>query len=408
MKIVVLTDTFPPRNQGGAGKIAFEYAKSFTRLGHTVTVVTTVHDRRDEGVSSYEGLEIRSLYSSYHERWIAYRSLYNPTTLGKVRRILKETRPDLVHVHNVHYHLSYHCLKLAKKSGATVVLTAHDVMLFHYGKIGGVERISPLAQLKKYKRRYNPFRNMLIKHYLSYVDKIVAVSRALEEILNLNGITNTTVIHNGIDVKDWKVDEIITRSFREKFDLSGKKVLLFGGRLSAAKGGEEAIRVLAAISGEYHDAILLIIGKKNDYADEMMRLAQSLGVGEQLMWTGWLAGEELKAAYHAAHIALVPSIGFDCLPTVILEAMACAKSVVATDLGGAKEMVVDGKTGYIINPRDIGIFGEKIKALLSDSVRLISFGTAGYERVKEYFNLETQARHFLALCGELQSHASKK
>jgi len=141
MKILILSDDFPPNNLGGAGIIAFNLAKAFNKMGHTLLVVTTVQDKDKEGVTEYEGLEIHRIYSNYHDRWRAYISLYNPQTVKEVRKIIKEFEPDIVHAHNVHSHLSYACLKVAKKSGAKVFLTAHDVMLFHYGKL--VEYINP-------------------------------------------------------------------------------------------------------------------------------------------------------------------------------------------------------------------------------------------------------------------------
>jgi len=392
MKILILQDYIPPVSFGGDGIIALGLAKSFKNAGHDVAIITTVQKKKGEGVSEENGLKIHKLYSSYHLRWRSYISIYNPKVLGEVERIINEYKPDVVHVHNIHYHLSYYSLKLAKKSGAKVFLTAHDTMLFHYGKLDKPEKISPWAQFRKYKRRYNPLRNTLIRHYLKYVDKIFPVSRALEEALNQNGITNTEVIHNGIDVSEWQMDEASVETFKAKYGLHNKRVMLFGGRLSAAKGGHEAVKALAKVIKKIPNAVLLVLGSENEYSKEMIGLASNLGISKTIIFTGWISGQELKSAYHASDVVLVLSTYLDPFPTVNLEAMASLKPVVGTFFGGTPEVVMDEKTGYIVDPRDTENVADKIIKLLSERN---TFGTTGYQRIKKDFSLGKTSKSYL-------------
>ena len=106
MKILILQDDFPPQSFGGAGIIAFILSKKLQKKGHTVFVITAVQDKKDEGEIEYEGLKIFRIYSKYNVRWRAYLSLYNPQTVKKVKKILNRVKPDTVHTHNIHYHLS--------------------------------------------------------------------------------------------------------------------------------------------------------------------------------------------------------------------------------------------------------------------------------------------------------------
>src|SRR3989344_4302713 len=230
MKILFLEDNFPPYNNvGGAGTVASSLAYELKKKGNDVFVITSVQDKSNEGSVEDNGLKVFKIYSKYHIRWQAYLSLYNPRTVEKIKKIIEQISPDVVHAHNIHYYISYHALKLAKQSGAKVFLTAHDVMPFYYGKL--VEFINPndlscpekfnykisvWRQIKRAGKTYNPLRNIIIRRYLKYVDKIFAVSGALKNALNDNGIKNVEVIHNGIDVSAWAVNEAAIEVFKEK------------------------------------------------------------------------------------------------------------------------------------------------------------------------------------------------
>lgn len=410
MKILILQDDFPPQSFGGAGIISFNLAKAFQEKGNSVSVVTTVQKKEDEGEFEYGGLKVYKIYSKYNERYRAYISLYNPQTVRKVREVLNKIKPDIVHAHNVHYHLSYYCLKLAKKSGAKVFLTAHDVMSFHYGKL--VEcvnfkdlscpvkfnyKISAWQQIKKFKKRYNPFRNSIIKHYLKYANKIFAVSYALKEALNQNGIGNIETIHNGINVEDWHATHQAIEEFKRKYNLIGKKVVLSGGRLSDAKGGTKVLEMLVQVIKKTPNTVLLVAGKVDGHAQVIKQQARVLGIEQNLIFTGWINREKIKIAYAVSNIVLTPSICFDSFPTVNLEAMASKKPVVGTCYGGTPEIVKNGETGYIVNPLYSEQIAEKVIDLLKNPQKAKQFGEAGYERVLKLFNLKDVVEKYIMI-----------
>jgi glycosyltransferase involved in cell wall biosynthesis len=105
---------------------------------------------------------------------------------------------------------------------------------------------------------------------------------------------------------------------------------------------------------------------------------------------GWLSGDELAAAYGLADVVTVPSICLDCFPTINLEAMAAGKPVVATCYGGSPEAVVDGETGYIVNPFDSGALAGSLERLLRDDGLRAKMGAAGQRRIAEHFTLAHQ------------------
>ena len=146
MKILMLQDDFPPQGFGGAEASTFELAQGLQRAGEDVFVVTTCRKKSDEGKTTYQELKVFRIFADYHERYRAYLSLYNPQTVGKVRQLIKEFNPDIVHAHNIHNFLSWHCLKIAKELGKPVFFTARDVMSFSYGKLATKKYLEQLLR----------------------------------------------------------------------------------------------------------------------------------------------------------------------------------------------------------------------------------------------------------------------
>lgn len=406
MKILFLQGDFPPYSLGGAGVVAFNLAKALQKKGHNVFVITTTPKKNQEIEKEYLGLKIYQIYSNYHERWSAYLSLYNPKTIKEVKKIIKQINPDIVHAHNVHYHLSYYCLKIARKYSKAVFLTVHDAMLFHYGKL--VEfvdpndlsipktfnyKITPWQQIKRFKKRYNPFRNIIIRHYLKYVDKIFAVSYVLKDALNQNDIENVEVIHNGIDAVQWQIDNEKLKNFKKEYNLFNKKIVFFAGRLSSLKGGEVIIKAMKIITEQIPDTLLLVAGRKDDYTDRMLRLAKEQNLS--IVLTGWIENDDLINAYHSSNVVVTPSIYLDPFNLINIEAMIAKKPVVGTCFGGTSEIVVDNQTGYIINPSNTQTMAEKIIDLLKHPDKAKQFGENGFQRVKQNFSIEKQIRETL-------------
>lgn len=399
-KILFLSDDFPPDSLGGAGTVACNLAKAIKELGHDVHVISTTQDKSKEGNCVQDGLKIYKIYSRYHRRWRAYFSLFNPWTVKKTGKIIDNIKPDIVYAHNIHHHLSYYCLKIAKLSGASVFLTAHDAMLFNYGKIkvpaqatceNYLDYCGPSAwsQIKEFKKRYNPARNIIIRRYLKkYVDRVIAVSDALKTVLMLNGIINVEVIHNGIDVGSYEVNRAAVSIFKQNNGIENKKIILFGGRISEDKGINQVLESLGLILKEVPDVLLLIAGSADWEVNE---------IALPIKFMGWLSREDMKIAMTASDLIIFPSICFETFGLVVLEAMTARKPVIGTCFGGAPEVIIDGETGYIVNPYNIRIMADRAIDLLKNTEKSMEFGQKGYERAKNIFGLKRQAQKYLDL-----------
>lgn len=401
MKIIILSDDFPPKSFGGAGIIAFWQAQELVKRGHEVTVITTVQEKSQEGINIKQGLILHALHTNYDPVFRAYVSIHNREVIGKIEKIIESVKPDIIHAHNIHQFISYKSLDIARKYTSRVFLTAHDAMTVNYSKIypkvllsDESEKIfdysiSTWYQIRHFWYGWNPLRNILIKHYLKKV-RILAVSEALAEALRQNGITNVRVLHNGINLFDFSPSQEAIDEFKTKYNLYNKKGLFFGGRISRAKGGDMAIKLLKEVIKEIPETVLLIAGEENNYVKNLLENARREGISEKIILTGWLEREEVKVAYQVSDIVLTLSLYLDPFPTVNLEAMASKKPVVGTYLGGTPEIVIDGTTGYIVDPCDLTSVSDKVLTLLNDDAKKKSFGNAGYERVRNNFQLSSQ------------------
>ena len=375
MKILFLSDDFPPQSFGGAGISTYDLACGMKKAGHEVFVITTCRKKEEAGESEYQGLKIFKIASDYPAKWRAYVSLYNAPAVRKLEDILKRVKPNIVHANNIHHYLSYHSLKIAKKY-AKVVITFRDVMSFSFGKLMTERYLKNLDahttwldHLKQAKKRWNPFRNLIIKYYLGYTDKKFAVSHALKKALEQNGIANAEVIHTGLDLLEYP----------ESFNWQHKKIILFAGRLSEAKGAKAVEKAMQIIKKEMPDVSLLTAGANGK----------------------WLDRDEMKNAYASSDIVLVPSTCFDSLPRMVLEASASGRPVISSPYGGAQEVIDNGQTGYIVNPFKVEEMAEKIIDLLKNPEKVEKFGKAGYERVKTKFNLDEKVSQVLSCYHDL-------
>lgn len=403
MKVLVLSDYYPPNTRGGADIAAERLSSEIARRGHTVRVLTTVEHRSQAGTETMQGVQVRRVVSRYPIRLRNYVAVFNPFVARRVRAEIAEFRPDIVHAHNIHTHISFESLLAAGRASVPVVLTAHDHQLFCGAKFTCAEpdRASsiPASRCAACQRfRYFPLRNRLIRRALRLSRaRILAVSNALRDDIVANGFDPTTigVVHNGIDPASMEVSQEQIRTFGRRHALEGKKVILFGGRVSHAKGIDQVMAAMGRLPREI-EFVLLVLGSSEDYISYILQLGHRLSVEDRTVFLPWLSGEELKAAYALSDVCLTPSIYREPFNLINIEAMALKKPVITTCFGGPPEVVLDGVTGYVLDPRDVKLLSTRLLDLLTDEARATAMGEAGYRRVLEHFTVAHQAEKTLA------------
>jgi glycosyltransferase involved in cell wall biosynthesis len=322
--------------------------------------------------------------------------------------VLAEFKPDIVHTHLIHTHISYAALTAAQKAGAKVVFTAHDVMTFCYQKLtcfhGGEEAGGELrdyaANYKKcipcQRLRFRPGRNGLIREVLQRdVDRLTVVSDELGDVLRANGLPVHRRVHNAIELQDRLPTADEVAAFRAARGLGTDPVIAIGGRLHEQKGVGQLFKMLGLLLPEFPSLKVMVMGKRDVYDREFAAQAAALGVDHAIVPTGWLDGAELQCAYSAVDVFVTPSICFDTFGLVNLEAMEHSRPVVATTFGGSQEVVQHGLTGAIANPFDVPAFAGEIATLLRDPDLRAAYGKAGRERLERLFTIPRLADEFM-------------
>ncbi len=407
MRLLFLNDLHDPRI-GSSGRQMYRLAEHLRGLGHETAIVSTTPDPAQRGPTTIEGCEVFRLHSDYPQRLRGWVGLRNPRVLGPLREILREWKPDVVHSHLVHTHLSYAALTEAKRAGAGVVFTAHDSMTYCYQKLtcfhGGEAHGYALRDYRAYwqkcipcqRLRYRPGRNQAIRRVLARdVDRMTVVSDELGVALRANGIRVDRTIGNGIRLEAELPSAADVADFRARFGLEGKRLVAIGGRLHDQKGIRQVYAMLARLRGEIPDLRLLVMGREEVYRGGFEAAARAAGVQDLVVPTGWLDGRELSSAYAALDVLLSPSICFETFGLVNLEAMELSKPVVATEFGGVPEVVKDGETGFVVNPFDTATFADRVARLLRDPELARRMGQAGRERLERLYTIPRIAEQYL-------------
>ncbi|MFH2068549.1 MAG: glycosyltransferase family 4 protein [Candidatus Omnitrophota bacterium] len=160
-------------------------------------------------------------------------------------------------------------------------------------------------------------------------------------------------------------------------------------RLDPMKGHQCLIEAAPLIRKEVPSVKFLIAGE-GSLLNELQTLAKNKGLQEMFLFLGFR--EDITQVTSIYDVTVFPSIYYENFSFAALEAMACAKPLVVSNIGGFPEMVLDGVTGLVVNPRDSQALAEAIITLLKDPAKRIKMGIMGRKRVEELFTKEKMVR----------------
>jgi glycosyltransferase involved in cell wall biosynthesis len=205
------------------------------------------------------------------------------------------------------------------------------------------------------------------------VDAVIAVSRDVAEWAEGS---NARVIYSGVDVPDAEASGWVL-----PHSVSGN-VLGTAGRLAKVKGIVDLIHALAVLRPEIPGVRLEIAGSGPERVS-LEAEVRKLGMEDSVRFLGWCA--DIQPVFAGWDIFVQPSLG-EGLPIATLEAMAAGLPVVATAVGGFREVVESGTTGWLVPPKDRDALVGRLRALLLDPARRHAMGAAGRARVLERFS----------------------
>ena len=233
---------------------------------------------------------------------------------------------------------------------------------------------------------------------------VIAVSEAMaRSIRTFHGVKapRLHVVENSVDTAAFAFDPEARASVRAAHGLGPDAVVLLTlSLLTSQKGHDFAIEALARLRSARPELTLIVAGSGPARA-ELEALARRRGVADAVHFAGPVDQARAAAYYSAADAFLFPTRRVEGVSTVVLEAMAAARPVVATRIGGVPEAVVDGETGYLVAPGDVEMLSERVSRLAASASLRAELGDRGRARVEARFGVRRHAEQFAAIASGL-------
>ena len=258
------------------------------------------------------------------------------------------------------------------------------------GIVARINRI-PILMHKRYATSYG----VLDRICERLLHRVILVSEATR--WNFASTAKQTLIYNGVDLDAFQASPEEVQDLRAELLPNVSDASIVAGvvtRITPEKGIHFLVRAIAELKGlsllTGTDIKLLIVGgpyfqKDIDYMNELKQEVADLGVEDSIIFTGFLS--DTRVVTSLLDIVLVPSIIPEACPRTIIEAMAVGKPVIATPLGGSKELVTPD-TGILVPPEDASAIADAIAILTLDRERLRAMGKASHNRAEQLFSSE--------------------
>lgn len=199
-------------------------------------------------------------------------------------------------------------------------------------------------------------------------------------------------IPHGIDTNHFKpLDPQYIIKRYNLMNIKDKKKILYVGRISKRKGVDILIKAFILLKKEIPDAVLLIAGADYNYKDEIEKIAKNERIGNDIFFLGHVSVKLLPMVYSLANVIVYPS-KYEIFGHVILEANACEKPVIASNHWGPKELILQGKTGFLTSYGDIKQLKESIAKILTDHSLQEKIGKFARTYVKNNYTWEKAAK----------------
>ncbi len=419
MNVCLVNEYFPPFAPGGAEWSVEALGRALAGRGHRVTVVTPNYGAAPR--EERDGVAVvrfpfpvrltpgRTLASA---KWLANPLFYLWAGLA-VTRAARRAGADVIHAQNKHSlipaRLAGWLLRrpvfLTIRDGS--IIDAAPLCLHHHDRRPpdcGVRKLWRECS-EEYFTLYvkNPRRKLrsklaflyfwldagLKQRFLRRVDGVIGVSEGILGVYRrsglLEGVGSVHAIPN-VPPAAPPAPAHEVEALRERFGLRGHRVVLYVGKFSPGKGTADLVAAAPEVVREFPDALFLFVGEGTLEAGD-----------SHVRRVGPLPNREVLALYPLADVVVVPSVIPDALSRVILEAMAAGRPVVGTRVGGTPELVIDGKTGLLIERRAPAQLARAIATLLRDEALRASLGARARRHVTERFGADDSVDRLLAL-----------
>lgn len=401
MKVLVISNFFPPHVIGGAEIIAHHHAVALARRGHEVRVLAGDNSADLPGYpvnhDDVDGLPVTRVSLSRLDFAATGNNVAHPGVERVFLDLIDQWHPDVIHAHHI-VGLSLGILQLARARGIRIALTLHD----HWGFCINSTRITrdkALCQDSTQCANCIPeihidetqvpqrLRQDYMRWQLDAVDHFISPSHYLANQYIANGIAaeRMHVIANGIELGRFKHVKPAAPEKRLK--------ILFTGYMGDHKGVPTLLEAVARLP---HDKVHLdMVGDGHQLASYIAKIA-SIAPNVSVKFWGRMPNSRIAERFADAHLFVLPSVCPENQPVTITEAMASGLPVVASRIGGISELVAEGHTGWLAEPGDAADLAERLGYYIENPEQIAAHGQASRERIQA-FAFDLQVDHLEAL-----------
>src|SRR3954447_3085882 len=314
------------------------------------------------------------------------------STARAVVRLAREIKPDLVHANTI-------------RAGLIAAAAAPQIRI---PTIAHVHDRLPQGRVPTF----------MLKRMARAVDGLFACSSyAAEPLWNVNRGTPVRVVYNPVDGDVFDPSAFSRETARARLGLPHTSaVLVVVAQIIPWKAQDDAIRILAELRREHPDVCLLLVGSpkftsraarydSTAFRTRLDELARSLGVEKEVRFLG--ERDDVPQVLRAADIALVPSWA-EPFGMCMIEAMAMELAVLATDVGGPKEVITHGRDGLLLPPREPARWSAAASLLLGDPALRESMGSAARKRVVEEMSPANYAERVVTGYADSLKHVRRR
>jgi glycosyltransferase involved in cell wall biosynthesis len=358
MKIAQVVCTLPPYG-GGIGVVAHHYAEEMVKQGHDVTVFTTRHRVKTNFTHPYKVIWLWP--------WLRYgNAAALPQLLWRIRKY------DVVHLHFPFFGAAFfvYLLKILRGKKMKLVVSYHMDVVGH-----GL-----------FKNIFGFYNKHILETILRRADLVVAASFDYIEGANIADYFfehRDKFVEIPFGVSDRYRPDRKNPSLLKKYKISDDdKIIGFVGTLDAAHYFKGVNILLMAISKIPNPRVKALIVGDGNLKGKYQKQAMALGIADRVIFSGYVTNDLLPEHYNLFDLSVLPSVDkSEAFGLVLLEAMACGKPLIASNLKGVRSVVIPGQNGLLIEPKNPQDLVDKITYILDNPKLKTQFSLNGINLV---------------------------
>ena len=371
MKVCILTHTFPRFPGDTAAPFMGILADAISERGHKVFVLTPFDEKIETKYRSYKLITYKYIYPDKLHTLGYSKTLQDDKSMSIISYLLS---PFL------YFFGLVALLKLIKKENIDIIC-AHWIIpngfISTVAKIlTGVRYTTTIPGSDVYMGSKNYFFKWMVGRAAMNAEYVLSDSSHYLKQLNDLGFfpERTKVIRYGVDTKKFKPTKKDVDLLKKLNINNNQPVVLAVGRMVAKKGFKYLVKAMSLVVKKIPNVKLVMVGD-GDQRQILEKEVNKLKIKNNVIFTGTISYDELSKYYNIADVFVMPSIkdekgNIDASPVTMMEAMACGASVIATKFSGSDDIIIKGRTGYLVKEKNSKEISSSIINLLSKKIDL--------------------------------------